>query len=522
MTTSTIYYFVDTNLFLQCNRLEHLDWSHWDTYEEVRLIVSSPVLREIDYRKNKGNDRAGSRARTASALFRKILSEGHLPIRNGCPSVVLSVEPQHIYSRDLKDRLNYQERDDQLVGTAYEFARHNPDKDVRLLTHDTTPLFTAQSLDLKADMIPDGWLLQPENSEIEKELVTLRDENARLKKAEPSISIRCLDQSNTEADLYCTSYMWFEPLTEDEVGGLMQHLKNHFPMEIDFGSRDSEERAVKETGLNIILGIKEVFTPATEEEIAKYRDEAYPQWLSDCERILRNHHRTLQSETPVLDFTFLAENIGTRPATDALVTIEAHGNFQIQPPPRDDQDDESEDKDVDLGYVKNKVLPKPPVAPCGQWERTFGGHPRGPLHAFSALARTLQNTQGISPRLNHIIETPFLHIPNLQLPSHDANAFYYKSGRPKTPQSSFSLECDQWRHDDIEEHFVGEIHVPIDQDTVKGALACRIQAANLSKPENKRIPVRIAITRISAFENAQEIVENLLKTPNFRIEPISK
>ena len=485
------------------------------------MIVSSPVLREIDYRKNKGNDRAGSRARSTSAMFRKMLSEGHLAVGNGCPNVVLSVEPQHIYSRDLEDRLNYQERDDQLVGTVYEFARHNPDKDVRLLTHDTTPLFTAHSLDLKADMIPDGWLLQPENSELEKELATLKDENVRLKKAEPSISIRCLDQSNTEIDLYCTSYTWFEPLTEEQVGGLMQRLKNRFPMEIDFGSKESDERPVKETGLNVILGTKKVFTAATVEEIAQYRDEDYPQWLSDCEQILRNHHRTLQSEAPVLDFTFLVENVGTRPATDALVTIEANGNFQIQPPLPDDQDEESEDKDADLGYVQNKALPKPPVAPRGHWRRTIGD-PKGSLHALSALARTLQSTQSISPRLDHIIRTPFLHPPNLQPPSHDANAFYYKPSRPKTPQSSFSLECDQWRHDDMEEDFVGEIHVPIDQDNVEGALACRIQAANLSKSKIKFIPVRIAITRISAFENAQEIVENLLETPNFRIEPISK
>lgn len=521
MTTSTIYYFVDTNLFLQCNSLEHLDWSPWDTYEEVRLIVSSPVLREIDYRKNKGNDRAGSRARSTSAMFRKMLSEGHLSIRNGCPSVVLSVEPQHIYSRDLEDRLNYQERDDQLAGTVYEFARHNPDKDVRLLTHDTTPLFTAQSLDLKADMIPDGWLLQPENSELEKELATLKDENARLKRAEPSISIRCLDQSNTEVDLYRTSYTWFEPLTEEQVGGLMQRLQNRFPMESDFGSREPAERTVKETRMHVFLSVKEVFTPVTEEEIAKYRDEDYPQWLSDCEQILRNHDRTLQSAAPVLDFTFLAENVGTRPATDALVAIEAHGNFQIQPPSPDDQNEESEDKDAELGYVQNKALPKPPVAPRGYWRRT-SGDPIGSLHALRSLARTLQNTKGISPQLDHIIETPFLHSPNLQLPSLDANAFYYKHGRPKTPQSSFSLECDQWRHDDIEEPFVGEIYVSMDQDSVEGALACRVQAANLSKSEIKHIPVRIAITRISAFENAQEIVEDLLETPNFRIELTSK
>ena len=57
----------------------------------------------------------------------------------------------------------------------------------------------------------------------------------------------------------------------------------------------------------------------------------YPKWLEQCEHILRNHHWVLQHEFPVLKFTFLAENTGTRPADDALITIEASGNFQIKP-----------------------------------------------------------------------------------------------------------------------------------------------------------------------------------------------
>ena len=146
MTTSILYYFVDTNLFIQCCPLEQLDWSPWDTFEEVRLIVSSPVLREIDFRKNKGNDRAGRPARDTSAMFREMLNEGYKLVHTGSPRVALSIEPHHRYSKDLEDRLNYQERDDQLVGIAYEFAHRNRTCEVRLLTHDTTPLYTARGL----------------------------------------------------------------------------------------------------------------------------------------------------------------------------------------------------------------------------------------------------------------------------------------------------------------------------------------------------------------------------------------
>ena len=32
MTSSTLFYFVDTNLFIQCRPLHQLDWSPWQTY----------------------------------------------------------------------------------------------------------------------------------------------------------------------------------------------------------------------------------------------------------------------------------------------------------------------------------------------------------------------------------------------------------------------------------------------------------------------------------------------------------
>ena len=514
MTKTILHYFVDSNLFIQCRPLEQIDWSPWDTFEEVRLIVSSPVLREIDYRKNKGNDRVGRRARATSAMFRKMLSKGHKFVRNDAPRVALYIESHHRYSKDLEHRLNYEERDDQLIGVAYEFAQHNKSCEVRLLTHDTTPLYTANGLGLTADIIPDEWLLPPETTKKEKEMRALREENTRLKKAEPSFTIRCVDKSDLELKRYHSSHTWFEPLTDEQIDGLMQRLKDRFPRVTDFGSREPSERALKRTGWNSLLGTTEIFTPATDKEIAKYTDETYPNWLNDCEHLLRNHHRALQLQTSVLGFSFLAENTGTRPAADALITIEARGRFRIKPPPTDGRDDEQDGGTDDLGTLLPKVLPPPPVAPMGRWRRKIGH-----WHQIDAVTRSLLRNRDLVPRASGISDLPSLQFQN---PRRDRNAFYYKPDRPARPQSTFSLECDQWRHDDGEINFCGEIHVPTDHDVAKGAIACRIQASNLSKSTFVCIPVEIEIKFVSAFESAQDLVEALLKRPKFRIRPSSK
>ena len=249
MANSILYYFVDTNLFLQCRPLKQLDWSPWGTFDEVRLIVSKPILRELDYRKNKGNDRAGQRARAASAMLRQTLSDKHMIVRSSNPRVVLCVELDHQYSKDLEDRLDYQERDDQLIGTAYEFARRNKSCAVRLLTHDTTPMFTARSVDLPADLILDAWLLPPETTETEKELASLKAENARLRKAEPSMSIRCIGQSNSQVERYESTYKCFDPLTDEQIDELMQRLRGHFPLTTDFGPTEPQELTARQTVL---------------------------------------------------------------------------------------------------------------------------------------------------------------------------------------------------------------------------------------------------------------------------------
>ncbi len=515
MTASTVRYFVDSNLFLQCRPLEELDWSSWTGFDEVRLIVSSPVLREIDYRKNKGNDRVAKRARATSARFRKMVAVGQAPIHAANPRVVLSVEPQHTPSPELEERLNYRERDDQLVGALYAFSRRHEGADVRLLTHDTTPLFTAKGLDLVGDIIPDDWLLLPESTETEREVQSLRSELARLKKTEPSFSIRCVGPSNADLEEYRATHTWFEPLTDGQIADLMQRLKARFPLETDFGSRDPAERTPRQR--TVLLGIaKDVFTPVTDEEIETYREEAYPEWLERCELLLRNHHLVLQHQAALLDFAFLASNVGTRPAVDALISIEARGHFQIQPLSSDDDDEEHRVEESEPGNLKLDELPRPPVAPRGQWKRTSTGGPGDAFRAIRTLQRTLDAIPSFATPRPHV-DSLLLRPPSVLPTPRDPNAFYYKPDRPSSPQSSFSLSCDQWRHDDAEEPFDGTIHVPFDQDKTEGALFFRIQAGNLSESASKLVPVRIEIAHVSAFESAQAMVEKLVATPTFGV-----
>lgn len=502
---TTAHLFVDTNFFLQCYPPEELDWTHWERFDEVRVIVSKPVLREIDYRKNKGNDRAAKRARSATARFRRMRKDGEETVRAESPSVTLSIEVHHERSPDFEDRLDYSERDDQLIGTALGFVADNPGSQVWLLTHDTTPLLTADSLGLPSEVIPENWLLPPETTRTEKRVTSLETELARIKRSEPSFLVRCANEESPEIEELATTSLCFEPLTADQLESLMGRLRTTFPMETSFGPRETIEQPGAIFGATL-SAINRVFIPATDEEIAEYKDSAYPGWLKACEAVLSDCYKTPRQSSPPR-FTFWAENRGTRPAKDALIEIEAEGDFLIAPPGRAQKLGEDAPTDLESPTETRHSLPSPPKPPKGRWEYAEGVL-RGLQDTLSALApsRIGDPFQAMRDLDSLSASAPFL--PSAP-PTRDPNSFYYEPELSGQPQRPVRLVCAQWRHMDGAEDFAGEIHIRPDQTEIRGALLFRVQAENLSEPVSSQIPVRIEVDHVSSFERASALVDQL-------------
>ena len=504
--------FIDTNLLFQCVPLEEIEWSivyPSDEIQQLRLIVSNPVLREIDFRKNRGNERIGRRARKISAFLRDYLNSEYIPVRKSDPRVELRVETQHQPSKALAASLNYEERDDQLIGIAYEFKKRNPHSNVRLLTHDTMLLFKARELSFATDSIPDEWLLEPESTESEKRLTALGKEVELLRKQAPSFQILALDQESNQIDSYDYSYVWIDPLTDAEIGKIMREIEHIYPLVTDFAPGEATRSPPLTIG-ELLLRTKKTYSPPSEEKISKYRDEAYPKWLSRCEEILRYLHVYLQATKPKPRFVFTAENRGTRPAASALVTIEALGDLRVKPVSQGS----GEKGDGPEGSAEREKpgaieLPAPPTAPSGKWETTGAGvfglgllnqpNPFGLIHSGFDPSVLQSNLDFLTPTM-----------PTISEPArHDPNSFYYKPKFPKVPMGSYALECDQWRHDEKRVSFRGEISFSSDLAKVEGAIRLKIQAENLSKLQSKTIRVRITTKHVNCREKAQELVAGL-------------
>jgi predicted ribonuclease YlaK len=214
MRSKNLYLFPDTNVFIQCKRLHEVDWSAFSEWEQIQIVITRPVQAEIDSFKGRGNSRVSQRSRVISAQIRELLelesSVGSLTLREK-PLVNLVLRHDLKRLESLADELDYNERDDQLVGTAAAFKQQYPDFEVRLLTNDTGPMASARLVGLAYQVVPDNWVLQPEPDESDKKAKQLQAELEKYKQSEPRFII------NANTQLLNSTTTAYHPLSDVEV-----------------------------------------------------------------------------------------------------------------------------------------------------------------------------------------------------------------------------------------------------------------------------------------------------------------
>ncbi|MGB7100292.1 MAG: PIN domain-containing protein [Xanthobacteraceae bacterium] len=260
MISKIVYLFPDTNLFVQCSPLEQLDWKLLGVFDEIRLLVSRPIQSEIDNQKNKGRDRLGDKARMTSKLFREIIldPDGQKVIEREKPLVTLSIRHEIRPSDEIVDRLDYRERDDQLIGIAYAFRGANPGADVRVLTNDTGPMASARMLGMEYIAVPNEWLLAPESTAAERRITALETQVARLRDAEPAFSIYFVDATGAPIERLEAEIVRYDPLGEGDVSELMSRIRSKFPLASHFGPAEPSSRSVSGLGFSRPRRISEV------------------------------------------------------------------------------------------------------------------------------------------------------------------------------------------------------------------------------------------------------------------------
>ncbi len=491
-TDADLVLFPDTNFFYHCHPVEQLDWSELKHVDDVYLVVSHPVQREIDGHKNKGSDRRSKKARATASRLLKILRDPdkEFVARESGPRVHLVVKKELKPSDKPDRRLDMHERDDQLAAIAQQYASTFKKQDVRILTLDSGPVASAHMLGLKEHVIPKVWKLDPELDVGEKELLRLTTELNRLKKAEPSFEFAFADlRSDSAVDTINIDVVHYDPLTDDQVSALMDDIQSLYPKATEFGEKSKSPKFPEDA----YFSIGKVWEPASDERIEQYASD-YDEWLEKCRILFENFNESLNRAQTAPGFFSIINNVGTRPAKDALIEISVSDGMQLCVPFYGDEDDKP----------ATPVIPKPPSPPDGQWVSALFGIDGEARRIIQHDTRLVQDFLRGGIHGTHFHSPP---LPDITRPkARDPNGFFYKPDRPTLPTKTVTLECAQWRHSIGPEEFYAEFVVPPDPTDFDGAVTARVHAENLSDIVEKTIGVRIRHSTASCLPTAKELI----------------
>ncbi|MDH1930485.1 PIN domain-containing protein [Pseudomonas sp. GD03696] len=470
-----LYVFPDTNVFVQCKQLEALEWRALGNYDKVILIVTRPVISEVDTQKS-GSGRLAKRAKIANSLFRRFLQGDliEISVQGEGPALTVALGQNLEPSDELSDLLNYNHADDRLVGIAHAYQANN-DHEVVFLSHDTGPLLMAKRVGIKFHQVPDSWLLNSENDETQKRIKELESDLKRLKDSEPRCSI------SFNSSEWKFSRIKHRPLTHDQIIELVELLQAAYPLATEFGSTEVNERqgGRNRFGLHPI----EKYVPASSEDISRYK-ENYTKWLNFCREYFEDLHNKLNSQPELFTISASLVNNGGRPADDVSVKFQSvTNNIKLMGLPTNKELEESE--------VKLQLRASPKV-PCGRWVRTtdltqFGGFNLpsiAPLASYDRLNPNLLNLKSVR----------------------DQNAFYWKDGKPEDPSAILEFECAQWRHQDTPEEFHLRVAIAENREPLQGAIQIVVRASNLVDPVRKTQGIEFNIEEVDSFSKAKALI----------------
>ncbi|MBN1461902.1 MAG: hypothetical protein JXA57_20420 [Armatimonadetes bacterium] len=316
--------FIDTMVYLHYRSLEEIDLPSLLDVGQVSVVIPRITLRELDKHKNShSSSRVRDRARKILVKMEDWTRAGAGPRANVKAEMFLTTPNNADVT---KHGLNPAWNDDVLIASLLAYRSSHPEEDVGLITQDSGPRLTAESLGILVLQLPDEFQLPLEPDPLEIENRELKKDLERLKNARPELVVSFAgDEEGTTFARFALSSPP-DPIDKDierkiqELRSALsgQHLPQPKPLNPEGSIGLLAQMLAASGGLDLIA-------PA---EYERYnRDlEIY---LSEYEDHLR---RTWELEAFVLRgirFEIEIRNVGTAPAEDVDVEFHFPDGFRL-------------------------------------------------------------------------------------------------------------------------------------------------------------------------------------------------
>ena len=306
--------FLDTDIFLQFPDIRTLNWHEIVDAREIELVITPPVQGEINRFKSQGNARRARRAREANSLFKEVLKSKGRRLAVDREGVTLSIVFSLGHSTsEITATLGGHEPEDgeqAVVAEALLYREQHSDSKVLLFTDDNLAMAFAEDHGLKYVEPPEEWHLPPEQDESQKRISELEGKLKSLERKQPKIEVEVKVNSSKVGSKAAVTLTSLDEANDSEVEQLLAKLSEKYPIKRSFPKSRAE---LEETGEAVILAGLYDYSPPTEDEIKEYQDVAYPKWLDQVRKWIREAEAVLVSEQRDILVEFAISNNGEVP-----------------------------------------------------------------------------------------------------------------------------------------------------------------------------------------------------------------
>jgi PIN domain len=218
--------FIDTNILIHFKYFLDIKWNEIVGSATAIIIITSPVLNELEKLKYDTNIKKQERAKKITKKLEElIISESDTARITDYVSIRLLLEEP---KSDLFEELNLDPsiQDHRIIASAYEYKRKNPAEEIMIISDDISLRLTSKKYSIDVTKLSEDLMLEPGNDERDKKIANLTKELNTLKKTIPDVNI------TYENQLTFKEYVLKKPdkeLSEDMILKWMSELKLKYP-----------------------------------------------------------------------------------------------------------------------------------------------------------------------------------------------------------------------------------------------------------------------------------------------------
>jgi len=305
--------FIDTNVFLHFEDFDKIDWLKESSSDSCIIVIAPIVIDELDEKKI-GTSRISNKVRKTLQKFEELSDQENPRIKENVLFKIITDKPLNsVYEQN---GLNFNEHDHRLIASIIQYKESNKSADIALFSYDIGPRLRAKQFGVKAFKPNEKYLLQSTESEEEKKIKKLEQENKFLKSRIPVLKL-LFDNKSEHIEMIAISENSVDFLVYSKLK--MEELRTQYPyLKIEKDNPYEKPMAL----------IQKYFNSPSDDQVFNY-NKRLEEYFTNYENYLLKTFEYEKREKLTFSIKVVLVNSGNTPAEDIDVHLHLPDGFEV-------------------------------------------------------------------------------------------------------------------------------------------------------------------------------------------------